>query len=183
MNDGALIDTRGILNAVACRDTGAVGDDIATGMDKYCPQYEIDTHLRLAHFIAQCCHESEDFRSLHEIWGPTAQQEKYEGRVDLGNVRPGDGYLYRGRGILMLTGRANYTRVGKALGLPLETDPDLASDPQVAVRIACHYWDTHQINVAADANDIVRVTRAVNGGLNGLEDRKACFVRARKLLP
>lgn len=183
MNTGALIDTKALLNAAAARDTGALGDDIATGMDKYCPQYEIDTHLRLAHFTAQCCHESEAFRYLHEIWGPTEAQKKYEGRKDLGNVRPGDGFLYRGRGILMLTGRGNYDRIGHALGLPLEADPDLACDPQIAVRIACHYWDAHQINVAADANDIVRVTRAINGGINGLEDRKACFLRARRILP
>lgn len=176
------MNTRALLDHVADRKTGALGDDIACGMDKFCPQYEINTHLRLAHFLAQACHETGGFRYLKEIWGPTAAQKAYEGRVDLGNVRVGDGFLYRGRGMFQLTGRANYAREAKALGLPLETDPDLAADPQISVRIACHYWDTHQINIAADANDIVRVTRAINGGTNGLEDRKACFLRARQVL-
>lgn len=176
------MNTAALLDQVAGRKTGASGADIAVGMDNFCPQYEIDTHLRLAHFIAQACHETEGFRFLREIWGPTKAQKGYEGRVDLGNVRVGDGFLYRGRGIFQLTGRANYTRVGTALSLPLEVDPDLACDPEISVRIACHYWMAHNINVAADANDIVRVTRAINGGLNGLEDRKACFVRAQMVL-
>jgi putative chitinase len=177
MNTGALLDH------VAVRKTGALGDEIANGLDKFCPQYEVDTHLRLAHFLAQACVETCGFRYMREVWGPTDAQKKYEGRTDLGNVRVGDGFQYRGRGIFQLTGRANYAKLGKALGLPLEVDPDLAADPQVAVRIACHYWMTHAINVPADANDIVRVTKAINGGLNGLEDRKAAFVRARQMLP
>jgi putative chitinase len=174
--------TREILDHIAGRKTGAVGDDIALGLDKYCPEYEINTALRLAHFLAQACHETGGFRYLREIWGPTRAQKRYEGRADLGNVRIGDGFLYRGRGIFQLTGRGNYARAGKALGLPLEVDPDLACDPQVSVLIACHYWMTHQISVPADANDILRVTKAINGGLNGLEDRKTCFLRARQVL-
>jgi putative chitinase len=177
-----MISTRALLDHVAGRRTGSVGDDIADGLDKCCPQYEINTPLRLAHFLAQICHETGGFRYLREIWGPTAAQKRYEFRADLGNDRLGDGKLYAGRGLIQLTGRANYRRVGKALGLPLETDPDLACDPQTAVKIACHYWSTHGINEAADANDIVRVTKAVNGGRNGLEDRKACFLRARQVL-
>lgn len=176
------MNTRAVLDHVAARNTSALGDDLATGLDMFCPQYEISTPLRLAHFLAQACHESCGFRRLTEIWGPTAAQKAYEGRVDLGNVRVGDGHLYRGRGIFQLTGRANYVRIGAALGLPLEVDPDLACDPQISVRVACHYWMTHGINVAADANDIERVTRAINGGLNGLADRQACFVRARQVL-
>jgi putative chitinase len=175
--------TKLLLDAVAQRDTGVIGEGIANGLDQYCPQYEITTHLRLAHFVAQACHETFGFRYLREIWGPTAAQRAYEGRVDLGNLRVGDGHLYRGRGIFQLTGRANYACIGKALNLPLEVDPELAADPEIGAHIACHYWQTHQINVPADANDIERVTRAINGGLNGLADRQACFARAREVLP
>lgn len=175
--------TKQLLDHVAQRDTGIIGEGIADGLDKYCPQYEINTHLRLAHFLAQACHETCNFIYLHELWGPTSAQKAYEGRVDLGNVRVGDGYLYRGRGIFQLTGRANYAREGQALSLPLETEPDLAADPDISVRIACHYWQAHQINVPADANDIIRVTRAINGGTNGLSDREACFARAITVLP
>jgi putative chitinase len=176
------MNTRALLDLIAGRKTGAIGDDIADGLDKFCPQYEINTPLRLAHFLAQACHETMGFRYLKEIWGPTDAQKRYETRADLGNKRLGDGKLYCGRGIFQLTGRANYARIGKALSLPLEVDPDLAADPQISVRIACHYWMTHAINVPADANDIVKVTRAVNGGTNGLEDRKACFLKARQVL-
>jgi putative chitinase len=177
------VNTRALLDHIAARNTGIVGDGIAHGLDTYCPQYAINTHLRLAHFIAQTCHETEEFRFLHEIWGPTQQQRRYEGREDLGNVRPGDGYMYRGRGIFELTGRDNYARAGKALGLPLEVEPELAADPVISVRIACLYWQTHNINAAADADDIIRVTRAINGGLIGLADREACLKRAKELLP
>lgn len=177
------MDTKQLLDTVAQRNTGITGQGIANGLDQFCPQYGIDTHLRLAHFIAQACHETCGFRYLKEIWGPSQAQRKYEGRVDLGNVRVGDGFLYRGRGIFQLTGRSNYDCVGHALSLPLEIDPDLAADPETSAHIACHYWQTHEINIAADLDDIVRVTRAINGGLTGLEDRKACFSRAREMLP
>lgn len=174
--------TRELIDYVAQRDTGSLGDDVACGLDKFCPENEITTPRRLAHFLAQACHETCGFRYLKELWGPTVAQRGYEGRADLGNVRVGDGHLYCGRGIFQLTGRANYARIGGALGLPLEIDPELACDPQISVRIACHYWSTHQINVPADVNDIVRVTRAINGGLNGLASRKAYLARAQEVL-
>jgi putative chitinase len=177
------VTTKELLDHIAGCDTGALGEDIATGLDKYCPQYEINTHLRLSHFLAQACEETDGFRLLTEVWGPTAAQKNYEGRVDLGNVRKGDGYLYRGRGIFEITGRDNYARIGKALSLPLELDPDLAADPQVSVRIAGYYWSSHQINVPADADNIIRVTKAINGGLNGLTNRELYFSRAREVLP
>lgn len=176
------MNTRQLLDHIAQRDTGVIGDGIAMGLDQYCPQYEINTHLRLAHFLAQACHETCRFRYLREIWGPTAAQRLYEGRVDLGNVRVGDGYLYRGRGIFQLTGRANYARAAAALNIPLEVEPDLAADPEISARVACSFWSVHQINAAADADDIKRVTRAINGGLNGLADRERCLALAKEVL-
>lgn len=180
------MNTAALLNYVAGRNTGDLGDDIALGMDKFCPQYEINTPLRMAHFVSQACHETGGFRYLKEIWGPTQAQKGYDPpsmkAQMLGNTLVGDGRTYCGRGIFQLTGKANYARIGKALNLALIKDPDLACDPQISVQIACHYWMTHQINVPADANDIVRVTKAINGGTNGLEDRKTCFMRARQVL-
>jgi putative chitinase len=176
------MDTKSLLDHVANRDTGATGRGIADGLDKYCPQYSINSPLRLAHFLAQACHETGGFKWLKEIWGPTPAQKRYEGRADLGNTRPGDGRLYCGRGIFQLTGRANYARIGAALALPLEVEPELARDPQISVRIACHYWMTHGINAVADADNIELVTRLINGGQNGLADRKACLARAKEVL-
>ena len=83
-----------------------------------------------------------------------------------------------GRGIFQLTGRANYRRIGSKLGLPLEATPELAALPRNAVLIAAQYWSDHDLNAPADADDIVTVTRRINGGLNGLEDRRRYLRRA-----
>lgn len=176
------MNTKQLLDAVAQRDTGTCGQGIADTLDALCPQYEITSKLRLAHFLAQASHETCGFRYLKEIWGPTPAQSGYEGRADLGNCRPGDGRLYCGRGIFQLTGRANYARIGAALNLPLEVEPDLAADPAISTRIACLYWKRHNINAPADADNILLVTRLINGGENGLSDREACLARAKSAL-
>jgi putative chitinase len=81
-----------------------------------------------------------------------------------------------------LTGRSNYARIGSALALPLEMQPEIACDPQISVWIACHYWLTHSINQVADADNVELVTRLINGGQNGLASRKAYLVKAKELL-
>jgi putative chitinase len=144
-------------------------------------QYEINTPLRMAHFWAQASHECAGFRTMFEIWGPTKAQARYEGRRDLGNVTPGDGHRFRGRGIFQLTGRANYAAMSKALGLDLVAQPDLAAKPENALRIACEYWRTRGLNKLADVNDLEAITRKINGGLNGLADRRANFIIAWRL--
>jgi putative chitinase len=174
--------TKALLDAVALRDTHSCGQAIADALDKHWPECGVDTPLRIVHFVAQASHETCGFRYLKEIWGPTPAQKRYEERVDLGNNRLGDGRLYCGRGIFQLTGRANYARIGAALSLPLEVEPELAADPQISVRIACHYWQTHNINGPADADNIVLVTRLINGGTNGLADREACLARAKAVV-
>lgn len=94
----------------------------------------------------------------------------------------GDGWTYRGRGIIQLTGRENYTAAGLALRLPLADDPDLAADPTTAARIAAWYWRTRHVNGHADAADVMGATRAINGGLHGLADRTARYQVARDAL-
>lgn len=137
--------------------------------------------LVMCHFLAQACHESAGFRTTREFWGPTKAQRGYEGRKDLGNTQAGDGKRYMGRGIFQLTGRANYRTMGPKLGLDLEGKPDLAADPPVSFRIACHYWALRKIGPVAAANDINKVTRLINGGQNGLAERKALFNHAMKI--
>lgn len=143
----------------------------------------ITTRARVAAFLAQLAHESAGFRYLEEIWGPTPAQRRYEGRADLGNTQPGDGYRYRGRGWIQLTGRHNYRTYGALLGLPLEAQPDLAAQPGTAARIACAYWDQRKLNTLADVGDFVGITRRINGGLNGLTEREAYHRRALAALP
>lgn len=144
---------------------------LGLGAAVHIPAFGIDTPLRLSHFMAQVAHESGGFRYMREIWGPTPVQRGYEGRKDLGNTVDGDGYRYRGRGPLQLTGRHNYRRVGEKIGIDLEANPELAELPSIGILIACRYWHDNAINAAADRNDGEKVTRLVNGGLNGFKDR------------
>lgn len=149
----------------------AVGAVLASTLEPY----KIDTRLRIAHFLGQTCHESAGFRTTEEF----ASGARYEGRADLGNNQPGDGPRYKGRGLLQLTGRANYRALGAILGVDLEGDPELAAEPVLSLRIACEYWKKRSINAACDRDDIVEVTRLVNGGTNGLDDRRLCTTKAK----
>jgi putative chitinase len=133
---------------------------------------------RLAHFLGQVGHESGGFHYMEEI----ASGAAYESRKDLGNVRPGDGRRYKGRGPLQLTGRANYRAFGAALGLDLEGDPEMAADPAIGIVIACHYWQTRKLNAYADADDVKGITKRVNGGTNGLSDRIMRTLQAKALV-
>lgn len=141
-----------------------------------------DAPLRLAHFLAQAGHESAGFARMYEIWGPTPAQRRYEGRADLGNVKAGDGYRYRGRGILQITGRDNYRRFGKLIGTDIESQPDQAAEPAIAMALACAYWTSRRINAPADRDDIEAVTKLINGGLNGIDDRRQRLERAKAIL-
>lgn len=140
--------------------------------------HRIDTELRIAHFVAQICHESAGFSTTEEF----ASGAAYEGRRDLGNTVPGDGRRYKGRGLLQLTGRANYARFGGLLGIDLEARPEAAAEPVLSLRIACAYWQERRLSGPADRDDLVAVTRLVNGGTNGLDDRRACLGRAKRAL-
>lgn len=157
--------------------------EIARTLDSAAQAAQINTRLRVAAFVSQLAHESAGFRYLSEIWGPTAAQRRYEGRRDLGNLQPGDGYRYRGRGWVQLTGRANFRTYGRLLGLDLEGNPDLAAQPETAARIAAAYWTSRNLNRLADAGDVEGVTRGINGGLNGLSDRQRLYSLALAALP
>ena len=137
---------------------------------------------RVAAFIAQVGHESGQLRFVREIWGPTAQQAGYEGRADLGNTVPGDGSKYRGRGLIQITGRANYTASGEALGLDLLSKPELLEQPQHAAMSAAWFWSTRGLNTLADQGEFMKITRRINGGVNGLADRQALYDKALKVL-
>lgn len=145
-------------------------------------RYGIVGAVRAAAFIAQVGHESGQLRWVREIWGPTAQQAGYEGRADLGNTVPGDGSKYRGRGLIQITGRANYLACGEALGLDLVNQPALLEQPQHAAMSAAWFWSTKGLNTLADQGEFVKITRRINGGINGLDDRLALYKVAQKVL-
>ena len=141
-------------------------------------RYAIDTPLRIAHFLAQIAHESDGFCTTEEY----ADGRAYDGRRDLGNIEPGDGPRYKGRGLIQLTGRMNYALTGKELGLDLVGDPLSVNDPITYLLISCNFWTRLAINRPSDADDLYEVTRRVNGGLNGLDSRVAYLTRAKGLV-
>ena len=171
--------TKQMIKAIAPNSKDAIVDPLVVYLNRYMPRYGVNNYLRIIHFLAQAAHESASFRTLREY----ASGAAYEGRKDLGNTQKGDGVRYRGRGIFQLTGRANYRRIGQVLGVDLENNPLLAERPDISVLTALEYWKSRNLNAYADANDIRSITRRINGGLNGFEDRKHYLARASSVIP
>lgn len=145
-------------------------------------EFEINTPVRQAAFLAQIAHETGRFKWIREIWGPTPAQLRYEGRADLGNTQPGDGKRFMGRGLIQVTGRANYTRAAAALGIDCVNHPELLEAPTNAARSAGDFWRTRGLNEAADAGQFERITRRINGGLNGYTERCVLWDQAKRVL-
>jgi putative chitinase len=152
-------------------------------------EFAIDKPRRAAAFVAQLAHECGQFRFMEEIWGPTKAQRRYEPpsalAARLGNIEPGDGMRFKGRGSIQITGRANYQRFGNLLGIDLVSDPDRAAVPDVAFRTAGLFWMKKELNELADqasADAFREITKRINGGLNGLKDRERFYAVARTVL-
>jgi putative chitinase len=142
-------------------------------------QWDIHTSKeRVAMFLAQIGHESGQLRWVQEL----ASGAAYEGRKDLGNLFPGDGVKFKGRGLIQITGRKNYSWCGNDLGLPLLTNPELLETPKNAALSAAWYWNRTGLNKWADVGDLNTVTRLINGGYNGLADRTLLYKRALSAL-
>lgn len=157
---------------------GTRADTFCAPLNAAMAEFGISTPARQAAFIAQVAHESGQLRYVREL----ASGAAYEGRADLGNTQPGDGVRFKGRGLLQLTGRANYRACGAALNLDLTSHPELLEQPVPACRSAGWFWKTRGLNELADAGDQVRITRRINGGTNGLAERLAYFDIARKVI-
>ncbi len=161
--------------------------------EAYCPflqeamdEFEINSPLREAAFLAQIAHESGQFKYMEEIWGPTEAQKHYEPPAskakELGNTQPGDGQRFKGRGPIQVTGRANYKKYGDLLGLDLVGQPEQAATAAVGFRIAGVFWKTHGLNDLADAGDFKEITHRINGGYNGLPERTEFYKQAKTVL-
>lgn len=143
--------------------------------------YQINNPLLQAHFLAQIGHESGELRFREEI----ASGRAYEGRRDLGNTEPGDGPRFKGRGLIQLTGRANYREYARInrFDVPVLEQPEaVAQDPRLCVDVAGWFWDSRKINLLAGQDKLEEVTRRINGGLNGLAHRRKLLLRAKTLL-
>ncbi len=152
--------------------------ELANSVNDVLNYYQINTRLRICHFIAQVAHESDCFNAMEEY----ASGEDYEGREDLGNTQPGDGVRFKGRGLMQLTGRANYAEFSKAMNQDFIAQPQLVADIPWAIRVAGWFWHTRHLNEYADRDDLEGVTRGVNGGYNGLEDRRDYLQKAKSVL-
>lgn len=141
-------------------------------------EFHINSPIRQAAFIAQIAHESGELRYVEEIASGIA----YEYRKDLGNTQPGDGMKFKGRGLIQITGRNNYYECGKALGVDLVTQPELLETNDLACRSAAWFWASHGLNDLADKGDFERITKRINGGLNGYQERLAYHARAKTAL-
>lgn len=179
-------------------------------LNRVLPLYNINTPLRLAHFLAQVLHESGHLKYKSENLNYSAQallkvfpkyfktiidanayarqpvkiaNRVYANRMGNGNEASGEGWKYRGRGLLQITGRSNYEQCGKYINSDLIHYPDsILGDPDLNVKVACWYWTTRNLNQFADSNDIVTITKKINGGLNGLEDRTKVLQKAKLIL-
>lgn len=141
-------------------------------------EFDIDNVERETHFIAQVAHESGGFNYVREL----ASGEAYEGRADLGNTEPGDGARFRGRGCIQITGRGNYSACGTALGADFVSEPELLEQPIFATRSAAWFWKEHGLNELADKGDARTITKRINGGLNGYQDRLSYLALAQERL-
>ncbi len=127
---------------------------------------------------------------MRELWGTTDQQKKYDPPFrlakNLGNLNKGDGFKYRGRGLIQLTGKHNYKKftneIGPKFDVNFVSQPDLVEATPYAVLVAAWYWNTRNINKFADQDDLRKVTRIINGGFNGLDDRRKYLKRAKLVL-
>src|SRR5215813_14407878 len=170
---------------------------LAEWLNNTCPGYEIDSTQELAHFLAQACHETDRFKTTEEY----ASGKAYEGRDDLGNKFPGDGVRFKGRGIFQITGRNNYLQMGIIQGKRdmFINNPELLEEPEYAVWSACEYWKTRSLNDIANHadNDVLKkkykkqiidvspvefISITINGGYNGMAERKKYYEIAKKVL-
>ena len=184
------------LTAIAGKSTPLM-PSLAEWMNKSCPLYEIDTAHEYSHFLAQACHETDRFKTLREY----ASGKEYEGRADLGNTYPGDGVKFKGRGIFQTTGRTNYQQLGikKGDGNLFINSPELLEQPEYAVWSACEYWKTRGLNDVANHpdTDILKkkyrgniisvspvefISITINGGYNGIDERKKYYSIAKNVL-
>ncbi|CAB4188147.1 COG3179 Predicted chitinase [uncultured Caudovirales phage] len=150
-------------------------DRFAPLLEATCQEFDISTPERRAAFLSQLAHESAQMNTTREY----ASGEMYEGREDLGNTHEGDGRRFRGRGLIQLTGRANYTRYSQWAGIDYVRNPEWLERPEDACRVSGWFWDSHGLNELADEGDFKKITRRINGGTNGWADREQFWQRAK----
>jgi predicted chitinase len=171
-------DWASIIRAICPHGRAEIVAGAAAAMPRMIEIASLTTPRRQSHFLSQIAHESDGMATTVEY----ASGAAYEGRKDLGNTKPGDGMRFKGRGLIQLTGRANYMAYGFELGIDLVGKPELAAQFPAAALTAALYWRKRGINAPADRDDLEAVTRKINGGLNGIADRRAYLASAKRAL-
>lgn len=159
--------------------------DITDALNDTFARYSINTNIRMCHFLAQVLHESSAFCYSVEIWGNTPAQQAYDTRIDLGNTTEldGDGFKYRGRGWIQLTGKTNYRLLGEEFDEDFISNPDLVAKEPYDSLAAGWFWNRRRLNTYSDLDDIITITKRINGGYNGLNDRMMWLAKAKAILP
>lgn len=158
--------------------SGYTIDDIVKLLNRYAEEFEINTPLRWAHYLAQIAHESGEFRYTEEI----ASGKAYEWRKDLGNIKAGDGVRYKGRGLIQLTGRTNYSDYKMFCGYDVLKNPELLAKPVGSIRSSMWFFKKKNLLKYADLDDVRTITYRVNGGYNGFKERNDFLTQAKKIL-
>lgn len=171
-----MLITREQLKACMPHATNQNLDAFLDPINEACEIYSIKTPERITNFIPQIAHESGELKYTTEI----ASGKAYEGRKDLGNVQPGDGERFKGRGLFQITGRSNYAKVSEALKVNFLITPSFLCMPKWAALSAGWYWNDRKLSYYADKGDFKAVTKKINGGYNGYAQRLAYLVMARK---
>ena len=144
-------------------------------------KYEINSSLRIAHFLAQIGHESLGLFYTEELGG-VDYFKKYDNRADLGNTHEGDGFRYKGRGFIQITGRFNYIAYGHSVDIDFENNPEQLADVPYCADSSGWFWAGHNLNIFADQNNVLEITRRINGGTTGLNDREKRLYTCKKIL-
>jgi putative chitinase len=190
-----------------CVPTNKNISGLFNALSEILPKYDITTPRRVAGFLAQCGHECMDFNTLHENLNYSAdglhkvfpkrfptvesaqpynrQPEKiankiYSDRMGNGDEASGEGYKFRGRGAIQLTGKDNYSRFAESIGKDLDEAVAYCDTLEGAIESACWFWTTHNLNAKADENDVTGSTKVINGGTLGIDDRKSRWLKALK---
>lgn len=186
-----------------------IGKELVVVLNQILPKYNINTPLRLAHFFSQYAHETMGFTKFVENTNYTSPNrlraifprhfpsktiaanyagkpqaianKVYANRFGNGSEQSGDGYRYRGRGLCHLTFKANYYQFTLETGVEAIRHPELLEEPFYAVMAGCWYWQRRKINALADADNVLAVTRAINGGTNGIVQRKALLLKCKEV--
>lgn len=159
-------------------NSGSRADTYLPIINGWAEHFRINTPLRMAHYLAQIAHESGELRYTKEL----ASGKAYEGRKDLGNTQPGDGVKYKGRGLIQITGRANYQKYANYCKFDVVSSPELLERPLGAVKSSMWYWNLHGLNRLADQDNLKAITKAINGGYHGLAEREEFLERAKQVL-